>query len=68
MITAASSVDEIRALRDSIKKERAHLLELSSAIAALDAMLRESAKGHSLQPLYAKVPDIFGAMWNSSMI
>lgn len=51
-------VDEIRALRDKIKKERAHLLELSSAIAALDAMLRESAKGHSLQSLYAKVPEI----------
>lgn len=51
-------VDEIRALRDKIRKERAHLLELSSAIAALDAMLRESAKGHSLQSLYAKVPEI----------
>jgi L-ascorbate metabolism protein UlaG (beta-lactamase superfamily) len=51
-------VDEIRALRDRIKKERAHLLELSAAIAALDGMLRESAKGHSLQALYPKVPDI----------
>jgi L-ascorbate metabolism protein UlaG (beta-lactamase superfamily) len=51
-------VDEIRALRDRIKKERAHLLELSAAIAALDGILRESAKGHSLQSLYLKVPDI----------
>ncbi len=51
-------VDEIRALRDRIKKDRAHLLELSAALAALDAMLRESAKGHSLQALYPKVPDI----------
>src|SRR5579863_5440590 len=51
-------VDEIRALRDHIKKDRAHLLELSAAIAALDGMLRESAKGHSLQALYPKVPDI----------
>lgn len=51
-------VDEIRALRDRIKKERVHLLELSAAINELDAMLRESAKGHSLQPLYAKVPAI----------
>jgi L-ascorbate metabolism protein UlaG (beta-lactamase superfamily) len=50
-------VDEIRALRDSIKKDRSHLLELSAAISALDAMLRESANGHSLQPLYPKVPD-----------
>lgn len=51
-------VDEIRALRDRIKKERSHLLELSAAVAALDAMLRESAKGHSVQSLYPKVPEI----------
>jgi len=51
-------VDEIRALRDRIKKERAHLVELSKAIGYLDAMLRESAKGFSLEPLYAKVPEI----------
>jgi L-ascorbate metabolism protein UlaG (beta-lactamase superfamily) len=51
-------VDEVRALRDRIRKERAHLLELSAALQALDAMLREGAKGHSLQPLYALVPEI----------
>jgi L-ascorbate metabolism protein UlaG (beta-lactamase superfamily) len=51
-------VDEIRVLRDRIKKERAHMLELSAALGELDAMLRESAKGHSLQPLYAKIPDV----------
>lgn len=51
-------LDEIRALRDRIRKERGHLFELSQAIASLDLMLRESAKGNSLQPLYAKVPDI----------
>src|SRR5215475_8128883 len=45
-------VDEIRALRDRIKKERSHLLELSAAIGSLDTMLRENAKGYSLQPLY----------------
>lgn len=51
-------VDEIRALRDRIKKERSHLIELSHAIAELDAMLRDSARGYSVQSLYAKVPDI----------
>src|SRR5438045_9723482 len=29
-------VDEIKALRDQTKRQRAHLIELSSAIAALD--------------------------------
>lgn len=51
-------LDEIRALRDRIKRERKHLIELSQALSDLDAMLRESAIGYSLQPLYAKVPDI----------
>jgi L-ascorbate metabolism protein UlaG (beta-lactamase superfamily) len=55
---AGKRVDEIRALRDRIKKERSHMIELSAALEELDAMLRESAKGHSLQPLYANVPDI----------
>jgi L-ascorbate metabolism protein UlaG (beta-lactamase superfamily) len=51
-------VNEIRELRDRIRKERSQLLELSAAIGALDAMLRENAEGHSLQALYPKVPDI----------
>ena len=50
-------VDEIRNLRDRIKKERPHLLELSAALGTLDTILRGTAKGYSLQPLYTKVPD-----------
>jgi len=50
-------VDEIRALRDRIRKDRVHLLELSAAVQALDSMLRERADGHSLQPLYSAIPD-----------
>jgi L-ascorbate metabolism protein UlaG (beta-lactamase superfamily) len=50
-------VNEIRALRDRIRKERAHLFELSAALQALDSMLRERATGHSLQPLYSMIPD-----------
>jgi L-ascorbate metabolism protein UlaG (beta-lactamase superfamily) len=51
-------VNEIRALRDRIKKQRAHLLELSSAIGELDTMLRSTARGFGLHSLYSKVPDI----------
>jgi len=50
--------DEIRALRDRIRKDRAHLIELSAALQSLDVMLRETAKGYSLQPLYRNVPGI----------
>lgn len=51
-------VDEIKALRDQTKTTRARLIEVSGALARLDALLRLSAKGHSLQPLYRQVPDI----------
>jgi L-ascorbate metabolism protein UlaG (beta-lactamase superfamily) len=51
-------VDEIRALRDDIKRKRAHLFELSAALEELDNTLRESAKGYSLLPLYEKIPAI----------
>jgi L-ascorbate metabolism protein UlaG (beta-lactamase superfamily) len=51
-------VDEVRALRDRTKTERAHLFELSAAIGELDNMIRSKAKGFSLHPLYSEVPDI----------
>ncbi len=50
--------EEIRALRDKTKAERAHLLALSAAISDLDMLLRDNAKGFSLHPLYSKVPEI----------
>jgi L-ascorbate metabolism protein UlaG (beta-lactamase superfamily) len=55
---AGKRVDEVRTLRDQTKQKRAKLLELSKALETLDAMLRESARGHSLIPLYEKIPGI----------
>jgi len=51
-------VDEIKALRDQTKTQRAHLLQLSQAIADLAEMLRNNAKGWSLQSLYPQIPEI----------
>jgi L-ascorbate metabolism protein UlaG (beta-lactamase superfamily) len=51
-------VDEIRALREQIKKRRQKLLLLSAAIGTLNALLRENAKGFTLHSLYARVPEI----------
>jgi L-ascorbate metabolism protein UlaG (beta-lactamase superfamily) len=51
-------VEEIRGLRDHTKRQRPHLLELSSAIASLDELLRTHASGFSLQPLYQMTPEI----------
>src|SRR5215467_10349798 len=50
-------VNEIRELRRRTQEERKQLTELSNAIVALDELLRNQAKGYSLHPLYAKVPD-----------
>lgn len=54
---AGQRVNEIRELRQRTQEERKQLKELSSAITALDELLRNHAKGHSLHPLYDKVPD-----------
>jgi L-ascorbate metabolism protein UlaG (beta-lactamase superfamily) len=51
-------VDEIEALRGRTMRDRARLIELSKALGDLDAMLREKAKGFSLQPLYTQVPSL----------
>ena len=50
-------VEEIRTLRDQTKSRRAYLFELSTAIERLDALLRERARGYSLEPLYQLVPE-----------
>lgn len=51
-------VDEVTALRDRIKKDRGHLIELSAALNELNALLLESARGFSVNELYSRVPPI----------
>jgi len=51
-------VDEIRELRENTKRDRAALIRLSKALDSLDEMLRSSAKGYSLHPLYEKIPPL----------
>src|SRR5262249_41112550 len=50
-------VDEIKELRQRTKEQMAPLLRLSAAISELDDALRANAKGFSLQPMYAMVPE-----------
>jgi L-ascorbate metabolism protein UlaG (beta-lactamase superfamily) len=51
-------VEEVRALSDRIKRDRSPLFKLSAALKALDELVRGSAKGYSLHPLYPQVPEI----------
>ena len=51
-------VDEIKALREATRRDRADLIELSAALSELDAKLMAHPRGFSLQPAYAAVPDL----------
>jgi len=48
--------NDVKLLRDRTIRDRSKLIELSGAIASLDSLLREKAKGYSLESLYAEVP------------
>ena len=54
----ASKCGEVKALMEKTGRERAHMLKFVEAVQACDDMLRNEAKGFSLEQLYAKVPDI----------
>lgn len=54
-------VDRVKEVNDLVNKtlkENAHLLKFAEAIKALDDTLENEADGHSLEPLYEKVPDL----------
>jgi len=51
-------VAEIQALIDRTKRDRGHLIALAAAVQQLDDLLRQEARGFSLEPLYAKVPEL----------
>lgn len=51
-------VDEIKALRNKTANNRQQMIEFAEAVKALDKMLKETAKGYSLEPLYEKVPEV----------
>ncbi|HYF30281.1 MAG TPA: MBL fold metallo-hydrolase [Chitinophagaceae bacterium] len=48
---------EVKALIAETMEQRKHMLELADAIKAVDNLLK-NADGHSLEPLYAQVPDM----------
>lgn len=50
-------IDEIKALLNKTIKEQAHMIEFALSVQALDNLLRNEAKGHSLEPLYQRMPE-----------
>ena len=53
----ATRINEIKALMERTQREQARLIELAGAIKTLSDMLRNEAKGYSLESLYQKIPD-----------
>jgi len=51
-------VDEIKTLRDNTKANQQDLVAFTEAIKELNALLKNKAKGYSLEPLYEEVPEI----------
>ncbi|MGP4029201.1 MBL fold metallo-hydrolase [Actinomadura sp. 3N407] len=54
--------DEVRDLLAEIKRERAHILRFAEAIAEGQELLRTSATGFDLTPLYPKLPSELGGL------
>jgi L-ascorbate metabolism protein UlaG (beta-lactamase superfamily) len=48
--------DEVAALLDTIKRDRADMLALAAAIAEADDLIRQNATGFDLTPLYPRLP------------
>lgn len=49
---------ELSALREEIRRENPVPLELAAAVRETDAMLRDSATGYALTPLYDRLPPV----------
>jgi L-ascorbate metabolism protein UlaG (beta-lactamase superfamily) len=50
-------VDEIKALMEKTVKEQADKIKFAEAVAAANELLANEAKGYSLEPLYASLPE-----------
>ena len=52
------SIDKVKSLRSETMANQASLIEFSTAVKKLDAILKEKAKGYSMEELYQEVPEI----------
>lgn len=50
-------VGEIRELMEKTRREQARMVEFAEAVKTLNDTLLREAKGHSIEPLYEKVPE-----------
>jgi L-ascorbate metabolism protein UlaG (beta-lactamase superfamily) len=53
---------EVRELLASIKRERAEMLDFAAAVAEAEELVRNSATGFDLTPLYPKLPSVLSGL------
>ncbi|MBO0933578.1 MBL fold metallo-hydrolase [Fibrella sp. HMF5036] len=58
MDTPKARVGEVKDLKARTLDERSDLIELAKAIKELDQLLKQQAKGYSLEPLYEQIPPL----------
>lgn len=51
-------VDEIKAVKTATQENKKDLIDFSDAVHELDVLLKNKAKGFSLEPLYEEIPEI----------
>jgi L-ascorbate metabolism protein UlaG (beta-lactamase superfamily) len=54
----AAKVGEVKELRDRTRRDYRHIVDFARAILDVTTMLRDHARGFSLEELYPRVPDI----------
>jgi L-ascorbate metabolism protein UlaG (beta-lactamase superfamily) len=57
-----SRIDEVRDLVASIKRDRAEMLKFAAAVSEANEIIRQSATGFDLRPLYPKLPEILSGL------
>lgn len=58
----ASRSDEVRELLTSVKRDRTRMLALAAAVVDAEEIVRQSATGFDLAPLYPKLPPILSGL------
>ncbi|UII31896.1 MBL fold metallo-hydrolase [Fulvivirga ulvae] len=53
-----SRIEDVKKLKQETEEKRSNMIAFRNAVAELDKMLNEEAKGYGLESLYERVPDI----------
>jgi L-ascorbate metabolism protein UlaG (beta-lactamase superfamily) len=58
MDTPKARVNEVKQLKARTLAQRSNLIEFAQAVKELDQLLKQHARGYSMEPLYARIPPL----------